>query len=82
MLFPSKIRKLREEKKLLQRQLAAVLDIDTPSYGKIEKRDKKQNENICRFPQLISTLRDRTSRIMLADTEYSVLIKKSVLRRS
>ena len=30
MLFANKIRRLREEQQLLQRQLAAALEIDTP----------------------------------------------------
>jgi DNA-binding transcriptional regulator YiaG len=34
MSFGEKIRQLREEKQLLQRQLAAVLEIDTLMYSK------------------------------------------------
>jgi transcriptional regulator with XRE-family HTH domain len=37
MLFGERIRLLREEKQLLQRQLAATLGIDTPMYSKIER---------------------------------------------
>ena len=37
MLFANKIRRLREEKQLFQRQLAEVLEIDTPMYCKIER---------------------------------------------
>ena len=40
ILFANKIRQLREEKELLQRQLAAVLEIDTPMYSKIERGDR------------------------------------------
>ena len=39
MLFSEKIKQLREEKRLLQRQLAAVLEIDTHLYSKIERGD-------------------------------------------
>lgn len=35
MLFAVKIRQLREEKQLLQRELASALEIDTPMYSKI-----------------------------------------------
>ena len=41
MLFANKIRQLREERGLLQRQLAAALEIDTPMYSKIERGDRR-----------------------------------------
>ncbi|MDR0866107.1 MAG: helix-turn-helix domain-containing protein [Candidatus Symbiothrix sp.] len=41
MLLGKRIRELREEKQLLQRQLAAALEIDTPMYSKIERGDRK-----------------------------------------
>lgn len=37
MVFANKIKQLREEKQLFQRQLAEVLEIDTPMYCKIER---------------------------------------------
>lgn len=41
MIFGKKIRELREEHEMLQRQLAAALEIDTPMYSKIERGDRK-----------------------------------------
>jgi DNA-binding XRE family transcriptional regulator len=41
MLFREKIRQSREEKQLLQRQLGAALEIDTPMYSKIECGDRR-----------------------------------------
>ena len=41
MLFGSKIRELRDEQGVLQRQLAALLEIDTPMYSKIERGERK-----------------------------------------
>ena len=38
-IFGNKIRTLREEKQIPQRQLAAALKIDTATYSKIEKGD-------------------------------------------
>ena len=35
MLFRKKIRELRDEQGVLQRQLAALLEIDTPMFSKI-----------------------------------------------
>ena len=36
-----KIKELREERGLLQRQLSAALEIDTPMYSKIERGERK-----------------------------------------
>lgn len=41
MLFGKKIKELREKQGLLQRQLAAVLEIDTPMFSKIERGDRR-----------------------------------------
>ena len=40
MLFADKIRQLRDERKLLQRHLAAALDMDTPMFSKIERGER------------------------------------------
>lgn len=37
MLLANKIRQLREDRQLFQRQLAEALEIDTPMYCKIER---------------------------------------------
>ena len=41
MIFGKKIKELREERGLLQRQLSAALEIDTPMYSKIERGERK-----------------------------------------
>ena len=41
MLFGNKIRNLRNEQGVLQRQLAAYLEIDTPMFSKIERGDRR-----------------------------------------
>jgi len=41
MLFGNRIRQLREEKQMLQRQFAAALEIDTPMYSKIERGERR-----------------------------------------
>lgn len=40
MLLGDKIKELREEHGVLQRQLAAWLEIDTPMFSKIERGDR------------------------------------------
>lgn len=42
MLFADKLKELREGKRLLQRQLASALEIDTPMYSRIERGKKSQ----------------------------------------
>ena len=44
MLFADRIRKLRQECQLPQRMMAAALDIDTATYCKIEKGERKAKE--------------------------------------
>jgi transcriptional regulator with XRE-family HTH domain len=41
MLFGNRIRQLREEQQMLQRQFAAALEIDTPMYSKIERGERR-----------------------------------------
>ena len=41
MLFGNRIKELREEQGLLQRQLAAVLGVDVPMFSKIERGDRR-----------------------------------------
>ena len=41
MLLGNKIRSLRDEKGILQRQVAAYLEIDTPMFSKIERGDRR-----------------------------------------
>ena len=45
MLFAEKIRQLREEKQLLQRQVSAALEIDNALYCKIERGDRSAKRN-------------------------------------
>ena len=48
MIFGKKIKKLREEHGMVQRKLAAALDIDTPMYSKIERGERKAKR--CHIP--------------------------------
>lgn len=45
MIFGKKIKELREKQGLVQRQLSAALDIDTPMYSKIERGERKAKRN-------------------------------------
>ena len=41
MLLGNKIRSLRDEQGILQHQVAAHLEIDTPMFSKIERGDRR-----------------------------------------
>mgnify|MGYP003431242991 CR=1 FL=1 len=41
MIFGRKIKELRDEQDVLQRQLASFLEIDTPMFSKIERGNRK-----------------------------------------
>ncbi len=41
MLFGNKIRFLRDEQGILQRQVATYLEIDTPMFSKIERGERR-----------------------------------------
>lgn len=45
MLLGNKIKALRDEQGVLQRQLAAYLEIDTPMFSKIERGDRRAKRN-------------------------------------
>lgn len=45
MLLGNKIKSLRDEQEVLQRQLAAYLEIDTPMFSKIERGDRRAKRN-------------------------------------
>lgn len=45
MLLGNKIRSLRDEQGILQRQLAAYLEIDTPMFSKIERGDRRAKKS-------------------------------------
>lgn len=56
MLFGKMIKQLREEQGLLQRQLAAQLDIDTPQYSKLERGERvPKKEQIGQIAALLNS---------------------------
>jgi transcriptional regulator with XRE-family HTH domain len=68
MLFADKIRQLREEKQLLQRQLASALEIDTPMYSKIERGDRPaKREQVVTLAKILTTNETELLTLWLAD---------------
>lgn len=74
MLFAEKIKRLREEQQLPQRQLAAALEIDTATYCKIEKGDRKaRREQIAVIADMLKCEKEELLEIWLADKVYAIV---------
>lgn len=68
MRFSEKIKQLREDKELLQRQLAASLHIDTPMYSKIERGERKaKREQVTALARLLEVNEEELLTIWLSD---------------
>lgn len=74
MIFANKIKQLREERQLLQRQLASSLEIDTPMYSKIERGDRPaKRTQVVALAQLLSTNETELLTLWLADKVLDIL---------
>ena len=59
MLFGNKIKELRDKNGVLQRQLAAHLEMDTPLFSKIERGARFAQRVMCFCWQSTSMLADK-----------------------
>ena len=67
-MFLERIKELRVQNQMPQRQLAAALDIDTATYCKIEKGERRaKREHIAIIAQILNTDRDELLTFWLAD---------------
>ena len=74
MLFADKIKQLREEKQLFQRQLAEVLEIDTPMYCKIERGSRPiKRTQVVALAKFLSIDETELLTLWLADKVLEVL---------
>lgn len=74
MLFADKIRQLREDRKLLQRHLAAVLDMDTPMFSKIERGERPaKREQVIAIAKILTTDENELLTLWLADKILDVI---------
>jgi len=68
MLFGKKIRELRDENGVLQRQLAALLEIDTPMFSKIERGDRRaKREQVIKLAEYFHQDEKKMLTLWLAD---------------
>jgi len=75
MYFGEKIKELRENKGLLQRQLAASLEIDTPMFSKIERGERKaKREQVVILSKLLNFNEAELLTIWLAEQVYDLVV--------
>lgn len=68
MQFGERIKELRESQGLLQRQLAASLEIDTPMFSKIERGERKaKREQVEKLADLLIADKPQLLSLWLAD---------------
>lgn len=68
MIFGNKIRRLRDEQGVLQRQLAAYLEIDTPMFSKIERGDRRaKREQVIKLAKYFHQNENEMLTLWLAD---------------
>jgi transcriptional regulator with XRE-family HTH domain len=74
MLFAERIKQLREEMQMPQRQFAATLEIDTPMYSKIERGERPVKRNqIAAIAQLLKFDENTLVTLWLADKIISAI---------
>ncbi|GAB6010004.1 helix-turn-helix domain-containing protein [Dysgonomonas reticulitermitis] len=77
MLFAKKIKQLREELQMPQRQLAAALEIDTPMYSKIERGERPaKRKQIPIIAELLKTDENELVTLWVADKIIAVVGKE------
>lgn len=76
-IFGNKIKTLREEKQIPQRQLASVLEIDTATYCKIEKGDRRaKREQVIVLAGLLKVDSKELIRLWSADKVYDIIAEE------
>jgi len=74
MLFNERIKQLREDCQIPQRKLAAALDIDTASYCKIEKSERRaRREHIPIIAELLQANPEELLTLWLTDQVTAVV---------
>ena len=82
MIFGKKIKELREEQGLVQRQLASVIEVDTPMYSKIERGERKcKREHVKLIAQKLHADEKELLTIWLADKVLDVVDEEQEIKR-
>jgi transcriptional regulator with XRE-family HTH domain len=81
MFLGKRIKELREDKGLVQRQLAAGLEIDTPMYSKIERGERKaKREQVIKLAKMLNTDTDDLLTLWLAGQVFEIVKDEKVAK--
>ena len=79
MHFGEQIKQLREKRGLLQRQLAASLEIDTPMFSKIERGDRRaKREHVVQLAELLDFDVNQLLSLWLSDQILDIVSSEEV----
>jgi transcriptional regulator with XRE-family HTH domain len=74
MFFANKIKELREKKRMVQRQFAAALEIDTPMYSKIERGERRaKREQVIALAKIFKVNPNEFLTLWIADQIIEVI---------
>ncbi len=77
--FGEQIKQLREQKGLLQRQVANQLDMDTPMLSKIERGERNaKREQVTMLSKIFNVPEDDLLSLWLADKVYDMVKDEDV----
>jgi len=80
MIFTEQIKRLREERQIPQRKLAAALDIDTATYCKYEKGERRpKREQVVIIAELLQADEKELLSLWLADQVVAVVADEKEL---
>lgn len=83
MFLGIRIKELRKAQGLLQRQLAAELEIDTPMFSKIERGDRKaKREQVIELSRLLNTDLDELLTLWLAGQVFELVEDEAVAKQA
>lgn len=81
--FGDRVRQLREEQNLLQRHVAAELDIDPPLLSKIERGERRaKRDQVIGLAKLFKADRKELLTLWLADRVYEIVQDESEARNA
>ncbi len=81
--FGEHIKKLRVQRNLLQRQLAAILETDTAFISKLEKGDKKATrEQVIKLAVIFKVNKDELISLWLGEKVYDVLKDEEMAKKA
>lgn len=81
--FGNRIKELRSQQNLLQRQVAALLEMDTPLYSKVERGERiAKKELVLRLAELLKADKDEFVALWLADQLFDVVKEEDLAEKA